>query len=94
MEPFINHMLQTPVKIITTQKMIDEHVQSDNFMPPLHTLPGNVRKSPNQLFGTFKSQFTQDETSIGTTHLMKMQIDAGDSELVLKRQYPHCHEAL
>ena len=30
----------------------------------------------------------QDETSIGTAHLTKMQIDTGDSEPVLQRTYP------
>ena len=68
--------------------MIDEHVQPNTFILPLHTLPGDVMKSLNQLLETFKSQFTQDETGIGTTHLTKMQIDKGDSEPVLQRPYP------
>ena len=46
------------------------------------------KKSLNQLLEKFKSQITQDETSIGTTHLTKMQIDMGDAEPVLQRQYP------
>ena len=37
---------------------------------------------------TFKLQFAQDETSIGKSHLTKMQIDTGDSEPVLQRPYP------
>ena len=45
-------------------------------------------KSLNQLLETFKLQFAQDETSIGTTHLTKIQIDTGDSEPVLQRPYP------
>ena len=84
MEPSFNHMLQTPVNSITTQKMIDKHVHLDAFTPPLHTLLGNVRKSPNQLLETFKSQFVQDET----IHLTKMQNDIGDSECVFQRPYP------
>ena len=56
MEPSIDHMPQTPVYSITTQKMIDEHVQPDAFTSPLHTLLVNVRKSLNQLLETFKSQ--------------------------------------
>ena len=60
-------MLQASINSLTTQKMIDEHVQPDTFTPPLHTLLGNVRKSLNQLFETFKSHFAQDETSIDTT---------------------------
>ena len=49
-EPSTDYMPQTAINSITRQKMIDEHVQPDTFTPPLHTLPGNVRK--------FKSQFT------------------------------------
>ena len=52
------------------------------------TLLGNVRKSLNTLLETFKSQFTQDETSIETTHLTKMQIDTDNIEPVLQRPYP------
>ena len=68
--------------------MLDECVQPDTFMPPLYTLPGDVRKSLNLLLETFRSQFTQDETSIRTTHLTKMQIETGDSEPVLQRPHP------
>ena len=71
-EPSIDHMLHTSINTVTTQKMIDEYVQPDIFTPPLHTLPVDVRKSLHQLLVTFKLQFAQDETSIGTTHLTKM----------------------
>ena len=60
----------------------DEHIQPDTFTPPLHNLPSNVRKSLDQLLETFKLQFAWDETSIGTTHLTKMQTDPGNSESV------------
>ena len=82
-EPSIDHMPQTSINSLTTQKMLDKHDQHDTFTPPLHTLLGDVRKSLNQLLKTFISQFAQDETSIGTTHLTKMQIDMCDSEPVL-----------
>ena len=85
MKQSIDHMPQTSVNSLTTQMMIDEHIQPDTFTPPLHTLPGDVRKSLNQLLEIFKLQFAQDETSIGTTHFTKMQID---SEPVLQRPYP------
>ena len=88
MEQSIDHMPQTSVNCITKQKMIDEHIPPGTFTPPLHTLLDNVRKSHNQLLETNKSQFEQDETSIGTTHLTKMQIDTGDSEPVSQRSYP------
>ena len=66
-------MLQTAGNSLTTQQMIDGHVQPDTFTPPLHTLPDDVRKSLNQLLETFKSQFAQDETSIGTTPLISQK---------------------
>ena len=46
--------------------MIDEHVQPVTFIPPLHTLPGDVRKSLSQLLEIFKLQIAQHETIIGT----------------------------
>ena len=42
-EPSIEHMLQTSVNSLTTQKMIDKHIQPDMFTPSLHTLLGDVR---------------------------------------------------
>ena len=48
-EPSIDYMPHTSVNSFTTQKMTDEHVQPYTFLPPLHTLPGNGRKSLNQL---------------------------------------------
>ena len=87
-EPSIDHMPQNSVNSITTQKMIDEHVPPGTFTPPLYNLPDNERKSLNQLLETFKSQYAQDGTSIGTTHLAKIQIDTGDSESVSQRSCP------
>ena len=86
-EPSIDHMLQTSVNSLTTPKMIDKFVQPDSFTPPLHTLPKDVQKSLNEPLETFKSQFAQDETNIGTTHLTEMQIDMGDSESVSQKPY-------
>ena len=87
-EPSIDHMPQNAINSLTTQKMLDEHVQPDTFTPPLHTLTDDVRKSLNQLLETFKSQSAQDGTGTGTTHLTKMQIDMGHSEPVSQRPYP------
>ena len=80
-------MQQTVIKSLTTQNMIEEHVQPDSFTPPLHTLPGDVRKSLSQLLETFESQFAQGETSIGNTYLTKIQIDMGDLEPVSQKPY-------
>ena len=77
-EPSIDHIPQNAINSLTKQKMIDEHVQPDSFTPALHTLSEDVSESLNKPLEIFKSQFAQDETSIGTTHLTKMQIDTGD----------------
>ena len=37
-EPSIDHMLETSINSLITQKMLDEHVHPDSFTPPLHTL--------------------------------------------------------
>ena len=42
-------MLQISINSLTTQGMIDEHVQPDNFTSPLYTLPRDVKKSLNEL---------------------------------------------
>ena len=48
-------MPQNSINSLTTQRVIDEHIQPDTFIPPLPTLPGDVRKSLNQIQETFKS---------------------------------------
>ena len=60
-DPSIEHMPQTAINSLTTQKILDEQVQPDIFTPPIHTLLDDVRKSLNQLLETFESHFTQDE---------------------------------
>ena len=87
-------MQQTSVNSITTQKMIDEHVEPNTFTPLLHTLLDNVRKSQNQILEKFKLKFPQHETSISKIHLTKMHTDTGHSELVSQGGIPHCNEAL
>ena len=37
-DPSIDHMPQTTINSLTTQRMLDEHVQPDTFASPLHTL--------------------------------------------------------
>ena len=41
-----------------------------------------------QFLKEYASQFAKDETSIGTTPLMEMTIDMGNSDLVSKKPYP------
>ena len=81
-------MLQTSLNSLTTQKMTDEHVQPDTFTPPLYTLPGNVRKSFNQLLEIFKLQFGQDETSLGTTYITKCKFTQGTQNLSCRDHTP------
>ena len=52
-EPSIDPMPQTSINSLTTQKMIDEHIQPDTFTLSLHTLLDDVSKSLNQLLETF-----------------------------------------
>ena len=87
-EPSIHYMLQTAINSLTKQRMLDEHIQPESFTPPSHTLPDDVRKSLNQLLEIFKSQFAQDGTGIGTTHLTKMQMNMDDSEPASQKIYP------
>ena len=68
--------------------MMDKQVQPDTFNPPLHNLSQEVKQSLNKLLETFKSLFAWAETSIGTTHLTKMQIDTCTFEPVSQRPYP------
>ena len=67
-------MPQTSIKSLTTQKIIDKHIQPQAFIPALQIILVNVWKSLNQLLETFKLQFAQDETGFGTTHLTKMHL--------------------
>ena len=54
--------------------MMDDQVQPDTFMPPLHNLLSAVKQSLDKLLESFKSKFAKDETHIGTTNLTKIQI--------------------
>ena len=36
-EPFTDHMPQTAINSLTTQRMLHEHIQPDTFTPPFHT---------------------------------------------------------
>ena len=87
-EQSIDHMLQTAINSLTTQKMLDEYIQPDTFTPPLHTLPDDLRKLLSQLLETFKSQFAQDVTSIGITHLTKCKLTWVTQNLSCKGYYP------
>ena len=67
--------------------MMAEEVEPDAFEPPCHKLKPSIEAKLEELLKEYASQFTQDETSIGTTPLTEMTIDTGTSELVLQNPY-------
>ena len=73
---------------ITLKKMMSETVTSDTFDPPRHEISTSVQNSLKLLLEEYESQFTQDETSIGTTLLTSMTIDTGTANPVSQKPYP------
>ena len=73
---------------VTLKKMMSKIVMSDTFDPPCNEILTPVQNSLKLLLEEYKSQFTQDETSIGTTPLMSMTIDTGTTNPVSQKPYP------
>ena len=73
---------------ITLQKMMSETITPDPFNLPCHKLSTDVNNDLELLLQEYESQFTQDETTIGTTPLTSMTIDTGTSDPVLQKPYP------
>ena len=73
---------------ITLKKMMSKTVMSDTFNLPCHKILTPVQKSLKLLLEEYESQFTQDETSIGTTLLTSMSIDTGTANPVSQKPYP------
>ena len=73
---------------ITLKKMMSEIVTPDTFNPPCHELSTAVKNDLDLLLWEYESQFTKDETSVGTTPLTTMTIDTGASKQVSKKPYP------
>ena len=67
---------------------MSETVTPDAFNPPCHDLSTAVQNDLDLLLQEYESQFTIDETSIGTTPLTSMTIDTGTSEPVSQKPYP------
>ena len=63
-------------------------VEPAPFNPPLYKLKKNIQTKLEDLLKEYQSQFTQDETTIGTTPLTKMTRDTGNSEPVSQKPYP------
>ena len=68
--------------------MMVETVTPDTFNPPCHELSHTIQHELNTLLKEYESQFTKDETSIGTTPLTSMVIDTGTSNPVSQKPYP------
>ena len=74
---------------ITLKKMMAETVTPDTFNPPCHELSRTVQNELELLLQEYESQFTKDETSIGTTPLTSMTIDTGTSDdHISQKPYP------
>ena len=70
-----------------TKNIMSEQVEPDAFEPPCHKLKPNIETKLEALLKEYASQFTQDETSIGTTPLTKMNVDTETSEPALQKPY-------
>ena len=73
---------------VMLRKMMAETVTPDTFNPPHHLLSQTIQHELNTLLQEYESQFTKDETSIGTTPLPSMTIDTGDSNCISQKPYP------
>ena len=73
---------------VTVKKIMSEQVEPGIFEPPCHNLKPNIETKLEAFLIEFSSQFAWDETSISTTSLTKMTIDAGNSEPVSQKPYP------
>ena len=73
---------------ITLKKMMTETVTPDTFNPPHHELSTTVQNELEILLWEYESQFTKDETSIGTTPLTSMMIGTGTSKPISQKPYP------
>ena len=82
LEPPIDELTQIPINSATTQQILPKTVTPDSFTPPKYQLDSTIQQQLDNLLGTFKDQFTKDETTIGTTLLTQMSIDTGDSDPV------------
>ena len=73
---------------VTLKKMMSETITPDTFNPPQHELSAAVQDNLQLLLQEYESQFTKDETTIGTTPLTCMTIDTGTADPVSQKPYP------
>ena len=98
LEPTIEHSVTSCTQIhnlpdahstnsVTLQNFMAEQVQPDTFNLLCHKLRPNIKSQLDTLLKEYTSQFANDETSIGTTSLMKMTINMGNSDPVYQKPY-------
>ena len=68
--------------------MMTKKVEPDTFKPPGYKLRKDIETKLKELLKEYKSKFTHDEATTGTTPLTEMMIDTADSEPVSQKQYP------
>ena len=73
---------------VRSKKMMAETVTPDTFHPPCHELSTAIQNDLDLLLQEYESQFVKDETSIRTTPLTSVTIDAGTSKPVSQKPYP------
>ena len=73
---------------ITLKKMMSKTITPDTFDPPQHELSTPIQDSLKLLLQEHEAQFAKDKTSIGTTPLMSMTIDTGNTNPVSQKPYP------
>ena len=73
---------------VTLKKMMSETITPDTFNPAQHELSAAVQDNLKLLLQEYESQFTKDETTIGTTPLTSMTIDTGTTDPVSQKPYP------
>ena len=67
--------------------MLSKTVKPDSFTPPKYQLDATIQWQLDNLLRTFQDQFAKDEMTIGTTPLIQMSIDIGDSNPVSQKPY-------
>ena len=63
-------------------------VEPDTFKLPPHKIRKDTETKLEDLLKEYNSQFTQNETTIGTTSLTMITTDTRDSESVSQKPYP------
>ena len=73
---------------VTLKKMLVKTVTPDTFNPSHHELSQTIQNDLSALLQEYEPKFTKDKTSIGTTPLTSMTIDACTSDPISQKPYP------